>query len=52
QAIPEYWIVDPEREAVTVVRPNHEDRMVDGALVWHPAGAREALTIAVAEIFG
>ena len=52
QAIPEYWIVDPECEAVTVVRPNHEDRTVDGALVWHPAGAREALTIAVHEIFG
>lgn len=52
QAIPEYWIVDPEREAVTVVRPNYEERTVDGTLVWHPPGAREALTIAVREIFG
>ena len=39
QGIPEYWIVDPEREAVTVVRPDHDDRTVDDALVWHPASA-------------
>ena len=52
QGIPEYWIVDPEREAVTVVRPGHDDRTVDDALVWHPASAREALTITVREIFG
>lgn len=52
QAIPEYWIVDPERETVIVVRPGHEDRTVDDALVWQPAGARGALTVAVRDIFG
>jgi Uma2 family endonuclease len=52
QSIPEYWIVDPEREVVIVVRPAQEDRTVDDALRWHPMGARDALTLVVAEVFG
>jgi Uma2 family endonuclease len=52
QSIPEYWIVDPEHEVVTVVRPGQDDRTVDDAILWHPAGARAALTLPATEVFG
>jgi Uma2 family endonuclease len=48
--IAEYWMVDPDRRTVTVVRPDEADRGVEEALVWHPAGAREPLTFRVTDI--
>jgi Uma2 family endonuclease len=49
--IPEYWMIDPERREVTVVRADSKTTVND-TFVWHPSGAGELLTIAVASIFG
>lgn len=49
--IPEYWMVDPQNESVTVVRPGEPDREVRDVLVWHPQDASEPLEIAVSRIF-
>lgn len=48
--IPEYWIVDPDERAVTVVRAGRADERVTGTLRWHPAGASQALEIDVATL--
>ena len=49
--IDEYWMVDPERRRVTVVRPEHADRTVADVLEWRPIGVGEALTIQLDEVF-
>lgn len=43
--VPEYWIVDPDERAVTVVRGGRADERVTEVLRWHPAGATRALEI-------
>ncbi|MFI5243746.1 MAG: Uma2 family endonuclease [Gemmatimonadales bacterium] len=48
--VPEYWIVDPDERAVTVVRFGHADERVTDILRWHPAGASRALEIDVATL--
>jgi Uma2 family endonuclease len=48
--VPEYWIVDPDERALTVVRLGHPDERVTGILRWHPAGASRALEIDVATL--
>jgi Uma2 family endonuclease len=48
--VPDYWIVDPDERAVTVVRAGHADQRVTGILRWHPAGASKALEIDVATL--
>src|SRR5919204_444109 len=35
----EYWIVDPERRTITVVRPGEADRVERERVVWTPLGA-------------
>ena len=45
--VPEYWIVDGDERAVTVVRPGQVDVRVTDVLHWHPAGASRALRIDV-----
>lgn len=50
--IPEYWMVDPERRNVIVVRPPHERITVSDTLVWRPLDEREALEIPLGDIFG
>lgn len=50
--IPEYWVIDPDERTVRVVRPDAEDRVEAHRVVWHPAGASEALTIDVNALFG
>jgi Uma2 family endonuclease len=47
----EYWIVDPERTTVTVIRPGAEDRVERSTVVWHPVHATSALSIDIAQIF-
>ena len=49
--VPEYWIVDPEALAITVIRPGHPDRVERQRLAWSPAGAAASLTFEVAAIF-
>jgi Uma2 family endonuclease len=51
-SIPEYWIVDPERREVIVVRAGDADIIARDRFDWAPAGASATLTIPVLEIFG
>jgi Uma2 family endonuclease len=51
-AVPEYWIVDLDARVVERWRPDDQRPEVLGEdLVWHPAGAREPLTIALPPLF-
>jgi Uma2 family endonuclease len=50
--IPEYWIVDPERREVTLVRAGEPDVVASDRFEWAPAGLSSTLTIRVPEIFG
>jgi Uma2 family endonuclease len=50
--IPEYWIVDPDRREVRVVRMGREDELTTDRLVWTPRGATESLVVSVPAIFG
>lgn len=49
--VPEYWIVDPEALAITVIRPGHPDRIERQRLTWSPAGPATSLAIEVGTIF-
>jgi Uma2 family endonuclease len=53
--VPEYWIVDEELRAITVVRRGTddvtEDVTVTERLTWIPAGTEEPLSIDVATLF-
>ena len=49
--IPEYWIVDGEREMVTVVRPGHDDAVERERLIWRPAAVSEGLVVDVESMF-
>lgn len=51
EGIPDYWIVDRARRAITVVRPGSDDAELTQKLLWHPAGAAESLTIDVERLF-
>ena len=48
--IPTFWLVDLDGRNVRVVRPGHSDSFADVTLSWHPAGAVEALSIAVTSL--
>ena len=50
--IPEYWMADPERRAITVIRLGQAPLTVFETIVWQPRGVTEPLTIPLAEIFG
>jgi Uma2 family endonuclease len=50
--IPEYWIVDGDRRAITVVRPGRDPEIVTDRLTWAPAGAGEPLTFDLTRVFG
>jgi Uma2 family endonuclease len=52
QQIPEYWIVDGDARAITVVRPGDDPVTVNGTLTWAPAGASEPLTFDLSRVFG
>ena len=47
----EYWMVDPDRRALIVVRKGRENELVTGEMMWHPESAREPLTFDVARVF-
>ena len=51
-AIDDYWMVDPEARALTVVRPGAPDHLVTDAFEWNPRTASAPLVIRLAEIFG
>jgi Uma2 family endonuclease len=50
--IPEYWIVDLEARAITVVRPGQADLHVSDRLEWRPLGNEAPLVIDVGALFG
>ncbi len=50
--VEEYWIADPSRGVVTVVRAGHADGEASGTLTWQPKGASAPLTIDLRLLFG
>jgi len=50
--IPEYWTVDPEQGAITVVRPGQPPMIVRETLLWQPHGTVVPLAIPLARVFG
>jgi Uma2 family endonuclease len=49
--VAEYWIVDPERREVRVVRAGRDDEVVTDAVRWHPREAAAELSIPLDAIF-
>lgn len=49
--VPEYWIVDPDRRHVRIVRNGRDDLLTDSELAWQPAGTTRALMVPVAALF-
>jgi Uma2 family endonuclease len=49
--IGEYWIVDPEQQAITVIRNGEPDHVADKRLVWTPDGISESLEIDLYDLF-
>ena len=48
----EYWILDPERREITVVRPDAVDHTESDMVTWVPQSATKPLTIATVDVFG
>jgi Uma2 family endonuclease len=52
QAVPLYWIVDPEAKTVEVWTPDARFPQIERERVeWHPAGATSPLTLPLEELF-
>ena len=51
ESVPEYWIVDPERQTVRCVRPGEDDVVSDESVTWLPAGVEEPLTVRLVDVF-
>jgi Uma2 family endonuclease len=49
--IDEYWMVDPERRSVTIVRPGHVGRVATDLLTWSPTGANAPLELRLDSLF-
>jgi Uma2 family endonuclease len=49
--VSEYWIVDREAKAVTVIRRDHPDDVATAHLRWQPSAGVEPLLVAVAKLF-
>jgi Uma2 family endonuclease len=49
--VPEYWIVDPDNQAVRQIRRGLADEVTRDQLSWSPAGVAEALVLDVAGLF-
>jgi Uma2 family endonuclease len=50
--VQEYWIVDPDRESIRVIRQGTDDIETVGQVVWWPSAAGVALTVNVPALFG
>jgi Uma2 family endonuclease len=50
-AVPEYWMVDVERRAITVVRPGRADETVTDTLRWQPLSDVPALVLEISALF-
>jgi Uma2 family endonuclease len=49
--IDEYWMVDPERRSVTIVRPGRVGRVVTDLLTWSLTGANAPLELRLDSLF-
>jgi Uma2 family endonuclease len=49
--VAEYWIVDPEKSAITSIRSGRADVLSKEELVWTPRGASTALVVDVRNVF-
>lgn len=49
--VAEYWIVDPERRVIRVVRQGEPDAVAEHSIMWHPVGAAEPLVLDVRALF-
>jgi len=50
-AVPEYWIVDPDRREVVVVKPGVANEIARQQIVWSPAGTSSPLIVDVERVF-
>ena len=50
--VEEYWMVDPEENTIASIRAGRADVVSRDQLVWAPTGAKTALTLDIASIFG
>lgn len=50
--VTEYWIVDPERRSITVVRDGKDDHVETERFEWRPPDQHGTLSIAVNQLFG
>ena len=50
--VPEYWIVDPERHSIRIIRPGKADEVATDQLTWSPPGVDAALVVDVPAVFG
>jgi len=51
-AVPEYWIVDPERREIVVVKPGAPNEVAREWVTWLPSGTTSPLRVDVATVFG
>jgi Uma2 family endonuclease len=49
--VAEYWMVDPERQVIMVVRPGRPDLVTGDMLTWAPAGASSPLIFEIPQLF-
>lgn len=49
--VDEYWIVDAQRRAITVTRPDGGEYTTSGELTWMPSGAEAPLIVQLADVF-
>jgi Uma2 family endonuclease len=50
--VPEYWIIDAEREEIHVVRAGQQDTVASDKIFWSPGGATDPLVVSVPAVFG
>ena len=49
--IAEYWMVDPEKESITIVQRGRADVTARDTLIWQPPSVSPALNVQLADVF-
>ena len=49
--VPDYWIVDPKKRVIAVVRPGRADVVCGESVEWQPAGTAAPLVVDVQRLF-
>ncbi|HEY4131865.1 MAG TPA: Uma2 family endonuclease, partial [Gemmatimonadaceae bacterium] len=49
--VAEYWIVDPERREIRIIRQAASDVVATGELSWSPVATSTPLVLRLAELF-